>query len=215
MIYYVFIYFIGKYMHDKVLIILVMVSLASVVWFFSLERVFPFNMYGTDGGYLKWLLYFNFMLLGAKLGEKKSRELQGGSIRKLLFAFIGIVLFYAFYIVPRKVESLEYIEILNFIPLLFAVYYLYQWGNSTQAAKFYENNTCYFLIRFIGGLCLEIYLIQDYIFTDRWNSIFPANLLVIFIIIVAAAFLTRCLARFISQTFKDTPYQFKEIIKYY
>lgn len=215
MIYYVFIYFIGKYMRDKVLIILVMVSLASVVWFFSLERVFPFNMYGTDGGYLKWLLYFNFMLLGAKLGEKKSRELQGGSIRKLLFAFIGIVLFYAFYIVPRKVESLEYIEILNFIPLLFAVYYLYQWGNSTQAAKFYENNTCYFLIRFIGGLCLEIYLIQDYIFTDRWNSIFPANLLVIFIIIVAAAFLTRCLARFISQTFKDTPYQFKEIIKYY
>ena len=192
-----------------------MVSLASMAWFFSVERVFPFNLYGTDGGYLKWLLYFDFMLLGAKIGENKCNESKGNPIRNLLLAFIGILLFYTFYIVPRKVERVECIEILSAIPLLFAVYYLYQWSNSTIASKIYTNKTCHFFIRFIGGLCLEIYLIQDYIFTDKWNSVFPINLLAIFIIIVAAAFLTRCLARFILQTFKDTPYQFKEIIEYY
>ena len=83
-------------MRDKVLMILVMVSLASAVWFFSIERVFPFNMYGMDGGYLKWLLYFNFMSLGAKIGENKCNESKGNPIRNLLFAFIGILLFIRF-----------------------------------------------------------------------------------------------------------------------
>ena len=56
MIYYVVIYFIGLYAKDKINWIIGFVSLASIAWFFSVERSFPFNMYGVEGRYMKWLL---------------------------------------------------------------------------------------------------------------------------------------------------------------
>ena len=46
MIYYVFIFLIGLYARKHINLIIVLVSLASCVWFFTLERPFPFNMYG-------------------------------------------------------------------------------------------------------------------------------------------------------------------------
>lgn len=214
MIYYVFIYFIGLYCRNKINLIIGIVSLASVIWFLSMERTFPFNMYGIKGGYLKWLLYFNFMLLGAKLGANGIIPMNK-SFKYFVYALLGIVAYYVFYVLGVKVEKIEYIEILNFIPLLFAVYYLYYWGNSPMAKSLYKNRICYFIIRFIGGLCLEVYLIQSCIFTDKLNHIFPLNVPIIFCVIVIVAYLSRCLSRFISQTFKDGPYDWKKMIEKY
>ena len=210
MIYYVVIYFIGIWMRQQAKWLIVAVSLSAFAWFLMIERDFPFNMYGYH--YLKWLVYFNFMLLGAILG---GAEIKGHSIRDLCFALIGIAGFYAFYIIPQKVESLEMLEIVSFVPLLFAVYHLYRWGNSPFANRIFQNKRCQFVIRFIGGLCLEIYLIQGCLFTDRWNSLFPLNLVMMFVVIVVAAYMTRCLSRFISQTFKESPYDWKAIINVY
>ena len=195
--------------------IILAVSIASIVWFFIINRDFPFNMYGRQGGHLKWLLYFIFMLLGAKL-EIRETTRQMSSIKSLSFALLGIVFFYAFYLLGLKVEKLEYLEILNFIPLFFAVYYLYQWGGDSPMAKsLYQNRVVYFLVRFIGGLCLEIYLIQSCFFTDALNHLFPLNIPIIFIVIVVAAYLSRCFARFISQTFKESHYDWKKMISIY
>lgn len=215
MTYYVFIYLIGLYLREKVSLIIIIVSLASCLWFFSVERTFPFDIYYyKDSGYLDWLIYFNFMLLGAKIGSLNIED-NGKSAKKLIFSLLGIIVFYTIYVSGVKIEKLEFIEILSFIPLLLAVYYLYQWGNRNMAKKIYTNKAGYFVIRFVGGLCLEIYLIQNCIFTDNLNSLFPLNLLIIFCAIVIMAFITRILARLISQTFKENPYDWKKIINIY
>ena len=219
MIYYVFIYIIGKYLFFKkhIYSIMVGVAIASCIWFFSVERPFPYNMYGEDGGYLKWLLCFIYMLLGAKLGMayKYSDGYSGHSSRDIVISLLFFALFYVIYIVTRKVEAIESLEILNFVPILVGVYYLFRWCSSPIVKKLYSNKNAHFLIRFVGGLCLEIYLIQGYLFTDKLNKLFPLHFILIFAAIVMFAYLTRCLARFISQTFREEPYNIKKIIGVY
>ena len=214
MIYYVVIYFIGSYWKKGIYWIMGAVAVLSCIWFYCSERPFPWNMYGIEGGYLKWLLYFIFMLLGAKLGEKQEKSI-GKSALHMLAAVCGIIGFYAFYIIGRKNENLEWIQVYNFIPLIFAIYYLYRWGNSPIAHKIYNNKVARFIIRFVGGLCLEIYLVQGSLFTNKLNNLFPLNLIIVFCEIVVVAYLVRCLARFISQTFKDEPYNWGKIVAAY
>lgn len=214
MIYYVFIYIIGKYQYLKKHIYWIMggVAIATCIWFFSIDRPFPYNMYGKEGGYLKWLLCFIYMLLGAKMGMDNNKH-EGHSVRDLVLSILSFALFYIIYILTRKVEAIEFLEILNFIPIIACVYYLLRWCNSPIVKKVYSNINAHFIIRFIGGLCLEIYLIQEYLFTDNLNRLFPLNIILVFAEIVIAAYLVRCLARFISQTFKDEPYHIKKIIE--
>ena len=214
MIYYVLIYLIGLYFKERINLIIVLVSLASCAWFLTVDRHFPFKMYGEEGGYLKWLLYFNFMLLGAKVGGM-STPARVGPASALACSLLGIVGFYAVYLTGMKVERLEWVEMLNFIPLLFAVYYLYEWSNGPTARRLYSSKAGHFAVRFIGGLCLEVYLIQESLFTDRLNALFPLNLLIVFCAIVLAAYLARCLARLISQTFKDAPYDWSKLVDKY
>ena len=81
----------------------------------------------------------------------------------------------------------------------------------------YINSNIYTgrIIKFVGGLCLEIYLVQGTLFTDKMNCIFPLNLLVMFLIIIAVAYALRCLARIFSQTFRAEDYNWREVFKAY
>ena len=214
MLYYIAVFFIGLYAKKRIYWIIVIVSVASLAWFYLIDRTFPYNMYLPDVGYLKWLCYFSFMLLGAKIGmEGKSNNKS--SWNNFLLAMLGIIGFYGFYITGMKWEKLEWIEVYNFIPLLFGIYYLYQWGNSSFARNIYNNKVTRFIVRFVGGLCLEIYLTQMPLISTKLNHIFPLNLIIVFFVIVVIAYLVRCLARFISQTFKDEPYNWKKIVAVY
>lgn len=78
----------------------------------------------------------------------------------------------------------------------------------------YKNKWLGCVITLIGSLCLEIYLIQGSLFTDKMNFLFPLNILIMFVIIVGAAYILRCFSRWFSQTFdKQSDYNYKEIIK--
>lgn len=45
------------------------------------------------------------------------------------------------------------------------------------------------------------------------NSLFPINLILMFVIIVIAAYILRCGARIFTQTFKDGEYDWKAVFK--
>lgn len=79
--------------------------------------------------------------------------------------------------------------------------------------KAYSNSIIGWIIKFIGGLCLEIYLVQNALLTDKLNYIFPINIIIMFIIIFAVAYLLRCGARIFSQTFRDKEYDWKAIFR--
>lgn len=44
-------------------------------------------------------------------------------------------------------------------------------------------------ISLVAGLTLEIYIVQFMLITNKWNSVFPLNIIIVFVIICMAAYL--------------------------
>ena len=212
MLYYIAIFFIGSYFKDKFMPIFVSVIALTAVWFYFLSQTPGFSIYG--GHYIRWLLFFDFMLLCAKIGSV-SDKIKSKPIIDLLMLLLCIVAFYVLLILGIREYTLIILQYFSILPLMGVVYYFYKVGMSKTVEKIYRSKVGNFVIRFISGLCLEIYFVQEYLFTDKMNHIFPLNILIMFVIIFIVAYLTRCLARFISQTFKDGPYEYKKIIDQY
>lgn len=212
MIYYVAIFFIGSYFKDNFLPIFISVIALTAVWFYFLSQTPGFLIYG--GHIIRWLLFFDFMLLGAKMGTMTDK-IKSKPILDTIMLFLCIITFYILLILGMRANYFVVFQFFSIIPLMGVVYYFYKVGASKAIEKIYRNKSGNFIIRFISSLCLEVYLVQNFIFTDKLNHIFPLNILIILLIIFIAAYLTRCLSRFISQTFKDTPYEYKKIIELY
>lgn len=212
MLYYVAIYFVGTYFKNKIFIISVIVAAGTAVWFYFACQTPGFSIYG--GHYIRWLLFFVFMLLGAKLGTM-TEQIKSKPLSDLIMLILCVAVFYALFIGGTHYRSLVVLQYFSFLPLLGAMHYFYKVGACRVAERIYNSKVGNFFIRFIGGLCLEIYLVQFFLFTDKMNSIFPLNILIMFLIIFAVAYFTRCLARLISQLFNDAPFDWRKIISLY
>lgn len=175
-----------------------------------MDRPTDYNMYGAT--YFKWGHYFLFMLQGAMLGisQKKWNFYFKSDLLKL---FGCIIIYYTILFAGRKIEPLNDWQIISLIPLLYITFYFYKVCNSEVLKKCYKHSITGWWIKFIGGLCLEIYLIQGTLFTDKMNGIFPLNLFIMFFIILIGAYILRCLSRLFAQTFRTQEYDWKEIIK--
>ena len=49
----------------------------------------------------------------------------------------------------------------------------------------------------------------------KMNHLFPLNLLIMLVIIIAAAYVLQCMARIFAQTFKAEDYNWREVFKPY
>lgn len=211
MIYYIILYIIRQLLYKKLHIVFIFASLITIIWYFTMDRPDNYNMYGDT--YFKWCHYFLFMLLGAIIGTYTSTRIFNfkKDSAKLI---INIVIFYAILYLARKYPILSDLQIISLLPLLYIVFYSYKVCCSKKLEKLYNNKIIGWLIKFIGSLCLEIYLVQYTLFTDRMNNIFPFNIIIMFVIIILVAYILRCFARFFSQTFKDEEYDWKQIFYY-
>lgn len=213
MLYYIAIHFVGSYLKDKIYWVIALVFIATGIWFYFIYQTPNLSIYSPDC-YIRWLFYFAFMLLGAKMGTITG-QIKLKPKTDWLMLLLCIIVFYGIFIASIKFQKIVAIQYLSVFPLLGTMYYAYKVCNGRMFTKIYNSKTGNFVIRFIGGLCLEIYLVQFYLFTDKMNHIFPLNILIMFLIIFVAAYLTRCFARIISQTFKEAPYDWKQVIDFY
>lgn len=210
MIYYVVLYFIQRFLLHHLKWVFGIVTLICIVWYFIIDRPANYNMYGAT--YYKWGHYFLFMLLGAMMGI--SQKQWSFNFKTDFIKLIGsIFIYYVILFTGRKYPLFSELQITSLIPLLFIVYYFYKICSSDALKKWYTNKYIGWGIKLIGGLCLEIYLVQGTLFTDKMNHIFPINVLIMFFIIFVVAYLLRCVARIFSQTFKDGEYDWKAVFK--
>ena len=212
MLYYIAIFFVGSYFKEKIILISLIVAFGTAVWFYFVYQAPGFSMYG--GHYIRWFLFFIFMLFGAKLGTI-AKNIKSIPFWNICLLLLNVACFYVLLIACQRVKSIALAQYFSFIPLLCVMYYSYKVSSSNWAEKLYKNRVGYFFIRFVGGLCLEIYMVQHFLLTDKMNSLFPLNIVFMFLIILIVAYLTRCLARFIAQTFNDTPYQWRKVVNWY
>lgn len=210
MIYYIILYFIQKFMINHLKWVFSIVTLICLLWYIIMDRPINYNMYGHT--YFKWGHYFLFMLLGAIIGI--SRKQWKFNIKKdLIKLIVNIFAYYIILFVEKKYPSFSDFQIISLIPLLFITYYFYKVCNSDLLKNWYSSKFIGWIIKFVGGLCLEIYLTQSVLFTDKMNKIFPLNIFIMFVFIISIAYILRCGARIFSQTFKDGDYNWKIIFK--
>jgi len=213
MTHYVFIYFVGKYLARHMYIVAGLSLSLIVVWYLLLDRPDHYNMYG-DFSFFRYAYYFPFMLLGAFIGSRAGNK-EYTFIGNLLKLIACVLLYYAFLYLSTKYKLIEEVQFLSLIPLLAIPYYFYQWANSSRMKNVYSHKVFGPLIKVVGGLTLEIYIVQHPLFTDKMNALYPLNLVFMFAIVVVVAYLLRCSARLFSQVFDQRDMEWKQIFKLY
>lgn len=212
MIYYVLLWLVSKYYRKHILWIFAAVMIVTLIAYYYFPYKYETGEKGLYGisTLFRWIPYFGVMLLGAYIGLIHERVKF--NIRTDLLKFIAcLMIFYSIQFVAKKIHYLAPFQIVT-IPFLFGVvYYFYKCCNTNIFKKLYENKNGNMVIMCVGGLCLESYLIQYCVITDKLNFLFPLNLPCIFIGVLFLSYFVRCIARIFSQTFKDGDYEWGKV----
>lgn len=211
MMYYVVLWFIRKLMENHLWIAFACVTVVVVLCYPLFKIPEGQSMYGNT--YYKWIHYFLFMLLGAIIGRKSNQGLRFRFWSDATKLLLSVVVYYVILIASMRSTHMSQCQITSLLPLLGITFYSYKICNSQQLKQLYNHTYIGWSIKFIGGLCLEIYIVQYALFTDSMNKIFPINILIMFLIIFAVAYLLRCASRIFSQTFKDGDYDWRAVFK--
>jgi len=209
MIYYIALFVVGSLFLTKIWMLFVAVVVGTAVWYYS-----GITHYEIYCDYIRWLLFFDFMLLGSKIGMMKD-QLRIRPFSDAILLILNIVVFYVIFFLSLKDDRMSNFQFFTIFPLFGTIFYIYKVCSSNWIKKIYNSRIGYFVIRFVGGLTLEIYLVQNYLFTDMMNNVFPLNLVIMLVIIVIGAYIARCFARIIAQTFESEPYSWNKIISLY
>lgn len=206
MLYYVLLYPLKKIKNEKIINwifagwLVVMTIAYFIIWGGTV------SMYSK--GLYRCLIFFLFMLQGAIMGKHaNSFSCKWWHLPSLIVA-TGLWFFLL------HIGTGNSLLIISILPLLYVTYSLYCVCNASILTKFYETKVGGGILFVISQLCLEVYLIQKFVFTDSFNSLFPLNVPVIMLVVIIAAYLVKTLAEFISQTFKSEPYEWKKMMLY-
>ncbi len=213
-IYYAILYPIRKYFSSHLNLVLCFVGVITVLWyiFIGVEPKSACNIYGAT--FFKYCFFFMYMLFGAICGKKyfeKTTKIYRSMI-SLLATIVSVVAFYGIYVYTKQ-NNLESIQLLSLLPLFGVCYFLWNFCESDFMIKVVHKKIIGPIILFIGGLCLEVYLAQGLVFTTKLNCIFPLNIPLIMIGVIIVAYFVRSLSRFLLQTFQQTNYDWKAILR--
>ena len=207
MLYYILLYFIRKFLLENKWLVFGLVTLIVLVWYFF-EDSSTFFMYGNT--YFKWSHYFLFMLLGAYIGGNKIR-LTLRPLIDLLGFVVSFTLYYIFIFLCSKNSAVAELQILSLLPLMGITIYLYKLSCSSKCSLYLTKNKGW--ICAISGLCLEVYIVQTPLFTDKMNHIFPLNLVITMTAILLVAYFVRSLGRIFGQLFCSEDFDWKAVLK--
>lgn len=224
MIYYVLLYFVRKYAKGKLRLAYGISTFFVLLWYIlffePMHTLIADNQFLSwmvfcapmdkvwiyQWNYFKWGFFFLFMLMGADLGLKESladKTKKRAFVPTFSMLLFSCVLFYALPLISVKYPIFQKILIVSLIPLAGVCMYFYRLCQTDVALKLYQHKCIGWIIKGVGGLCLEIYLVQPYVRTTALNYLFPLNIVVLFVAIVVVAYLCRSVGRWFQQTFSS------------
>lgn len=207
MLYYVVLYLIRKHLFEKKYTTFAFVIATIVIWYLFEDKS-KFFMYGAT--YFKWAHYFLFMVTGAYIGANKI-SLKTRPVYDWVGFIVSFVLYYTLMFACTKSSVISQWQIVTLIPLMGITIYLYKICSSPKCNVFLDKNKKW--ICAISGLCLESYIVQTVLFTDKMNSIFPLNIIITMIAILVLAYIVRSIGRTFVQIFSKDNFDWKAIIK--
>ena len=75
--------------------------------------------------------------------------------------------------------------------------------DAAKVARIFDKSWMGRPVYFISTLTLEVYMVQYALFTDRFNDIFPWNILLTYIVIFLIAYFLKCSSNLFSLLFKE------------
>ena len=217
MVYYIFLYYIQKYAIDRIASILAIVAIVSLLvyifWFPYKYETSSNGIYGVTTIY-RWIPYFAAMLLGAFVGMKRKdfRYNRWLDFAKLILC---VITFYTIQYAAKIYRPIAPLQVVTLFPLIGITFYFYKWCNNVWMEKMYKCRLGNAIIMIVGGLCLESYLIQGTLFTDKMNDLWPLNLFIIVVVILVCSYIVRCIARLFVQTLRTEDYEWKKVFSLY
>ena len=206
MIYYMFLYPLKKIKNKKV------INWVFAGWLIAMIVAFFVIWGGTvslySKGLYRCLFFFLFMLQGAIMGKYHDSFSCKWWHLPTLIAATGLW----FFLLSKGTGNS--LLIISVFPLLYVTYSLYCVCNARFLTNLYETKVGGGIMFIISQLCLEVYLIQKFVFTDTLNTLFPLNVPVIMILVIITAYSVKLVAGFISQTFRAEPYEWNKMLLY-
>lgn len=215
MIYYVVFWFAKRFFTNRLSWFFAFCSTVVLIWYlFFFDNKEEVWMY--KGTYFKWCHYFLFMLLGAIIGHRKKNHPESVSVPNLwktLGGLMGcVVLWYGIQYVGTKNVYVAYAQVVTLLPLLGITYFCYRLCNTPWMMKIYGNKWLHRPMYWVSAICLEVYICQDYFHTDRFNRLFPLNIVGCYLVIWVVAYVLKVLSNWFGQTFKDMDYDWKKMV---
>ena len=177
--------------------------------------IFPF-IYGGNGllysdGYYRWVVFFLFMLLGALVGVNRARIKSISIWLALLLTVLCTIAWYGSIMLLKD----SWAHVFSIIPLLGTAYFVYCIGRSAPVERLFRSKIIGPVLISVGALCLESYLTQKLIITDRLNELFPWNIPIIVILVLLVSILAKVLAIMIRQVFSPASFEWQKLVKWY
>lgn len=207
MIYYIIFFLIREYFMMYLNAVLILVSTIIIISNFLILDQTHSVMY-ADIPFMR-IYYFSFMMLGAITALKKNRN--NSTVKSITYAVISVIIYYVCMGIYKIDPFYCRFQILSIIPLLFTIYWIYQFCNTEKVYNILNKKICGRIVYYISCLTLEIYMVQYAIFTDKLNFMFPFNILVVYVLIFIAAYILKCFSNLFVQVFNDKPFNIKAI----
>ena len=156
--------------------------------------------------------YFLCMVLGAIVGANSDRLTPSRFLPNFVCALCSAAVYYGFLFWCSQNEAVCRFQLLSVIPMWCVLYFTYRMCSAPGLVRFYEKSWVRKPVYWISAISLEVYLVQFVLFTDKFNHLFPVNVIVTFLVIFALSYIVKCLGTFILQTFREDNYDWKKIV---
>ena len=199
MVYYVIFYIIRTFFMNHLkwvfTIFFVVIALSSI-WLLDYTK----SVMYADVSFMR-VYYFLFMLLGAMTAISKRKERT--PLRAGVYTIISVGLYYVCMGSYKLDSTLCRFQLISLMPLLSTIYWLFVFCDAAKVARIFDKSWMGRPVYFISTLTLEVYMVQYALFTDRFNDIFPWNILLTYILIFLIAYFLKCSSNLFSLLFKE------------
>lgn len=207
MIYYVALWCVKRWFLRSMWIVWCTVAVIVLVWYYAFyDHGGHVSIYKET--YIEWAFFFIYMLQGAIMGLNPDRYPYNKWVIPKLLTCMAI--WYSFQLFERQVPLFVELQYLTLIPLYGVTYYFYKLCCAPFWHRLYNHRIIGQILFITGGLCLEAYLIQFYLLTDRFNWMFPFNIPMITLIILLIAYIVNFLSSALAQTFRREDYNWRQ-----
>ena len=165
--------------------------------------------------FFHYYCYFPVILLGVIIAKYQDVVLKNNNG---VISFICTIISFGLYFVVMKFgkgqinSSLYYTQLLGYIPLFLFLFYMFKCTN-TEWIKTFSLTKYFWPIKVVAALTFDIYIVQHYIITDTFNALYPFNTVIVFLLIVLAAYLVRSATKLFEQIMDGNGWNLKDAFK--